>query len=147
MIQINKDPSPRDRFLFCFLWFPLFVTILSVASWFYFIFSHDGKYAQDALRNSFTIWSVGAGLVLAFGIFPTFGKKFMVTLMYIGFPIGFVVSHLVMILIWYLVFTPIGLLLRILGKDVLDMKIDPSAKTYWKKKPEPRPLKDYFRQF
>jgi len=43
-------------------------------------------------------------------------------------------TRLILGIIFFLVITPVGLLARILGKDLLDQKIDKSATTYWKKK-------------
>jgi hypothetical protein len=45
--------------------------------------------------------------------------------------IGWVNTRLLLALIYYLVFTPIGLLSRLLGKDLLDCKWQSQAKTYW----------------
>ena len=48
-----------------------------------------------------------------------------------AFPIGWTVSHLLLGSIFYLVITPIGLLLRALGHDPMERKFDREAKTYW----------------
>jgi len=37
-------------------------------------------------------------------------------------------------MMFYLVFTPIGLLVRLSGNVLLDLKIDKNATTYWKKR-------------
>jgi hypothetical protein len=39
--------------------------------------------------------------------------------------------YLLLVLIFYLVFSPAGIVLRILGKDILHQKSDPSAPSYW----------------
>ena len=41
------------------------------------------------------------------------------------------VSPIVMGAMFYLVFTPIGLLFRLLGKDPLRLRFDPDAASYW----------------
>ncbi|MDH5510464.1 MAG: SxtJ family membrane protein [Nitrospinota bacterium] len=43
-------------------------------------------------------------------------------------------TRLLLGMIYFLIITPVGLLSRILGKDLLDLKIDKSATTHWKKK-------------
>jgi hypothetical protein len=45
--------------------------------------------------------------------------------------LGFVVSNVLLIIFFYLVVTPTGLLARIFGKDFLSLKPDPSAQSYW----------------
>ena len=62
------------------------------------------------------------------------------------FPIGWVLSHLLLAVVFYLVVTPIGLLLRLFRYDALRRRFDRSAQSYWIERgsaPEP---KSYFRQ-
>ena len=48
--------------------------------------------------------------------------------------LGFLMSHLILSLMYYLVFTPIGVVMRIFGKDFLHKQFDKNATTYWIKK-------------
>jgi hypothetical protein len=58
-----------------------------------------------------------------------------------------VVSHVVLLLVFAVVVTPVALLLRLLGRDPLERRPDPRAATYWvDRKTEPDPRR-YFRQF
>jgi len=43
-------------------------------------------------------------------------------------------TRLILIILFYLVFTPIGLILKLLRKDLLDKKIIKAEKSYWRKK-------------
>jgi hypothetical protein len=52
-----------------------------------------------------------------------------------GLLLGKIVSPLVMVIIFFLVVTPIGLLMRILNKDLLNLKFNKS-KSYWIEKNE-----------
>jgi hypothetical protein len=45
--------------------------------------------------------------------------------------LGWVNTRLLLGLFFYLVLTPVGLVLRMLGKDLLQRRIDRSAPTYW----------------
>jgi hypothetical protein len=49
--------------------------------------------------------------------------------------LGWFNTRVILVILFYLVFTPIGLVLRLGGKDILERQIDPEAKTYWKVKP------------
>jgi hypothetical protein len=42
-----------------------------------------------------------------------------------------VLFQAVLLLVFYLVLTPVGILLRALGKDYLSTRTDPGATTYW----------------
>lgn len=59
--------------------------------------------------------------------------------------VGLVVSNGVLALIFYLVVTPIGLILRICGRDALRRKWDRSASTYWIPSRPNTDSRDYFR--
>ena len=62
--------------------------------------------------------------------------------------IGMFITALLTIFIFYIIFTPVGILLRILGKDILNLKADPKLKTYWIDRPSKEFNKsDYERQF
>ena len=54
-----------------------------------------------------------------------------------GLLLGKIVSPLVMVIIFFLVVTPIGLFMRILNKDLLNLKFNKS-KSYWIEKNEPK---------
>ena len=48
--------------------------------------------------------------------------------------IGFFVSKVIITLMFIVFFVPIGLIFRVLGKDLLDKKINKNAASYWLKK-------------
>ena len=54
-----------------------------------------------------------------------------------GILLGKIVSPLVMGIIFFLVVTPTGLIMRLLGKDVLNLKYNDN-KSYWINKNEPK---------
>ena len=51
-----------------------------------------------------------------------------------GIILGAVISPIVMCLVFFLVLTPIGILVKILRKDLLLIKYDKTKKTYWIKR-------------
>ena len=83
------------------------------------------------------IWSLILSLV--FLILGLLNSKILYPLNKIWFRIGLllgrIVSPLVMIIIFFLVVTPISLLMRILDKDLLNLKFNKS-KSYWIEKDE-----------
>ena len=56
-----------------------------------------------------------------------------------GILLGMIMSPLIMVLIFFLVVTPIGLLMRMLKKDLLNLKFDNSRK-YWIEKKGPKSI-------
>ena len=72
---------------------------------------------------------------LFFGlVFPLILKPIYILWMSFAVVMGFIVSHIILSLIFGLVFTPAGLLIRLLRKDPLDEKINPQAESYWIKR-------------
>lgn len=62
-------------------------------------------------------------------------------------PIGWLVSHAVLIGIYFLVITPIGWALRLMGYDPLSRRFDPEAESYWCTHDPADRAERYFRQF
>ena len=54
-----------------------------------------------------------------------------------GIFLGKIISPIIMGIIYFLVVTPIGLIMRLLGKDVLNLKYN-DYKSYWIKKTGPK---------
>lgn len=63
---------------------------------------------------------------------------------WVAFQIGQAVGHVVFALVFVLVITPAGLLLRIAHRDPLQLKKAPGASTYWSKAKEMTPLDRMF---
>jgi hypothetical protein len=92
---------------------------------------------------------IGLGLLLAVVslVRPQALKLLFVGASLVAFPIGLVVGELVMLLMFLLVFTPMALMFRVIGRDALQRKIDRNAKSYWQPKAQPRDASSYYRQF
>lgn len=56
-----------------------------------------------------------------------------------GLLLGRIATPMILGLLLYAVFTPIGLLLRLFGKDLLRLKREPSAPSYWIRRSPPGP--------
>ena len=62
-----------------------------------------------------------------------------------GILLGSLVSPIVMAIVYFLVVTPTGILMRFLGKDLLKMRKTKSASTYWiKRDKQQRTMKNQF---
>jgi hypothetical protein len=92
---------------------------------------------------------VYAGLSLTLGplglLRPTAMRPIWVAWSVVAFPIGWAVSQAVLGLLFFAVFTPIGLLFRAVGRDPLVLR-RPVTGSYWRPKPAARDKRQYFRQ-
>jgi ABC-type uncharacterized transport system permease subunit len=68
-------------------------------------------------------------------------------MIYATLPIGIVVSYVILAATYYLVVTPIGLVLRLCGYDPMQRRFDREAKTYWVPREEEAKMDHVFRQF
>ncbi|GAB5442286.1 MAG: hypothetical protein Fues2KO_26350 [Fuerstiella sp.] len=92
--------------------------------------------------------AAGVGLllvVLAWSV-PAVVRPIYIGLTVVTYPIGLVVSELILLTVFMVVMCPIGLLFRVLGRDSLSRNFDRSATTYWIPRPTAKPAKSYFRQ-
>lgn len=58
-------------------------------------------------------------------------NRFYVRWMQVAHVIGTVVTGVVLSVVFYVVFAPAGVILRLLGKDFLERKLDDHAASYW----------------
>lgn len=95
----------------------------------------------------FTVLSVaGVLLVLLSWYLPAAVAPLFIGVMLITLPIGLVLSEIVLLLVYALVFVPIGMAFRCLGRDRLERHFDRNCDSYWKPKLRPRSLASYYRQ-
>ena len=85
------------------------------------------------------IWS--AIISLVFLILGLMNSKLLTPLNKLWFKFGIIlgaiVAPIVMGFVFFLVVTPIGLFMRIMGKDLLNKKYDKKKETYWIKRDKP----------
>ena len=95
-------------------------------------------------------WLLTPGLLLIIlgAIAPRTLKYIYLGWMGLALVLGFVVSHVILTVFFFLVITPIGLIARLAGKDFLRLKLDRHAKSYWIPREHGRKVvEDYERQF
>ena len=86
------------------------------------------------------IWSVLTSLI--FLILGLLNSKILSPLNKLWFKFGIflgkIVSPFIMGIIFFLVVTPIGLIMKLLGKDLLNLKYNSNNKSYWIEKNGPK---------
>ncbi len=134
--DIPFSPPRRTLRQFAALWLLFFGTLAGTA------FLRDGATAR--------VW-VLAGLALGVGTAglcrPGLVRPVFVGSMVLTFPIGWVVSKVVLAGLYYGVFTPLGLVFRLSGRDVLGLRFEPARVSYWEDRPGAVEARRYFRQF
>ena len=133
MIEFNTNPKPQELRVFA----GGLIVLAGIVAWLY---RHESP-ALSALGPA-----VAAGLGLVGLISPRLVRWLYVAWMAVVFPIGWVVSHLLLGIAWYGVVTPVGCLMRLTGRDPLRLKWDSEAETYWSSRRRERGTDRYFHQ-
>lgn len=136
MIKLNTNPSKRDLRQFAMLWLPIFLCLLA----------YLGPWKSNATVTQGMLIAAAVSLVLG-AVFPVAIKPIFVGAMIVTFPIGYVVSHVLLALTFFLVVTPMALVLKLLGKDPMTRRWNREATTYWEPVPQARNENDYFKQY
>jgi hypothetical protein len=90
----------------------------------------------------------GVALIIPGFLFPKTLKPVYLLWMTLALALGFVVSHVILTVFFFLVITPVGLLARVAGKDFLRLKLDRQTPSYWiPREQRPATPERYERQF
>jgi hypothetical protein len=134
--DIPRNPSRTMLRQFSALWLLFFG---GLAAW------HGWMHGRVELALSLTLLALTIGP--AGIIHPPLVRWLFVGWTMAVFPVGWMVSRVVLAGLFYGLFTPLALLFRLLGRDALGLKRQPEAATYWQTKPAVTDLKRYFQQF
>jgi hypothetical protein len=136
LVQLNRNPSQRDLTWFGLL-FGLFFGLLGLLSW----WRHGLGLAPEIL------WGLAVAVPLVYYAIPPLRRPIYVGWVTLVYPIGLVVSFVVLGVVYYLVVTPVGLALRLSGRDPMQRAFDPSRKSYWLPHQGDPSAARYFRQY
>jgi hypothetical protein len=145
MVELNLRPDTRT--LRQFGWIALVgFGLLALCAWKgWLVFAHLEPETRGTVAM---VLAALAGVSTLFSVvYPKANWPIYVGLTVIAFPIGFVLSYVIMATLFYVVIAPVGFLLRAFGKDPMDRRFLPAAKTYWLDARPARPRESYFKQF
>ena len=134
--DLPLNPSTRTLRQFAGLWI-LFMG--GLALWQYTVHARTGLAVVLAVL-AVTVGPVGLA-------FPRLVRPVFVTWLTLAFPIGWVVSRIILMILFWGVITPIAVVMRLSGRDVLGLRRRPGTATYWTTKERPIGVGSYFRQF
>ncbi|PIW69226.1 MAG: hypothetical protein COW08_08235 [Ignavibacteriales bacterium CG12_big_fil_rev_8_21_14_0_65_30_8] len=83
-------------------------------------------------QSSYLIFGIiGLSLIILALVFPKILKPLNKIWMSIAVILGWFMSRVILIILFYIILTPIGIILKIFRKKFLNLKIDKSTDTYW----------------
>ncbi len=100
-------------------------------------------------KDIYVYFLIASAFLIIWGLlFPNVLLPLQKAWMTIAVVIGWFMTRIILSVLFYIIFTPTGLIARALGKEFLELKIDKSRKSYWIYREErPFDKKDYERQF
>lgn len=95
---------------------------LLIATWQYFVHQHA------------IVWLLVIGILLMLSavIIPQILNPLRLVWDRVGHVLGVINTAIILFLLYFLIITPVGLIMRLLGKSSLDLKFERNAATYWK---------------
>jgi len=102
---------------------------------------------RENMTAAVVFWAAAIALRALSLIKPSWVKPVFIALSVVTWPIGWVISHVALAIVYYGVFTPLALVFKLIGRDAMTRKFDPDAETYWEAyNPDTGPAR-YLRQF
>ncbi len=133
MIKPSWYPAKKQLRQFAAVCLPGFAVI----GWLWFWPSHP--------TAAYVCWGLGVAAFLIGMLVPDAIRPLYAALMAVSLPIGWLVSALFLRVIFYLVFTPIGLVFRLMNRDVLRVR-KPPGNSYWLDHAQRTDSASYYRQ-
>jgi hypothetical protein len=136
LVRIDSHPPPSRLRVFGGLWLVFFALCGAIA----------GK-ATGSVWPAAWLWMVAAAVPAVGWTVPGSVRLVYLAVAYASYPFSCALSHLILAGVYYLVLTPIGLLLRLLGYDPMARRPDTEARSYWRRPRRAEHIEGYFRQY
>lgn len=145
IVDINWNPTRKEL-----RWFAgLLIIFCGIVAWMVNESSQPIVSTLPRVISPFAIAIAVAGAVI--GI-TGLARPDWVRYVYVGWmiavsPIAFVVSNLIVAIVFYLVVAPIGFAMKLVRRDALHLEFRDETTSYWQEKQMPKDPRRYFRQY
>lgn len=136
LIKINVHPSPGQLRLFGLLLTAALTIIGAMLS------KKTGGSSYPVV-----LWCLAGTVALLTAAAPRALRYLYLGLTYAALPIGLVVSTTMLLLIFYLLLTPLALVFKVIGRDALHRRIRPGQGSYWNARRSTDEARRYLRQY
>ena len=145
MVELNLRPDART--LRQFGWIALggfgLLALLAWNGW--LAFAYLGEASRASVALGLAVLAAVSGLFSL--VYPKANLPIYLGLTIAAFPIGFVLSYVIMGTLFYVVVAPLGVVMRLFGHDPIERRIQRAAKAYWVDARPQRARDSYFKQF
>lgn len=145
MLQLNLSPDERTLKQFGFIALGAFGLLAANAFFETWMFSSGLGAARVPV--AYALAGI-AGLSSLFSLlWPKANKPLFLGLTLVSYPIGLVMSYVILGVLFFGIFAPIGGLLRATGADPMQRGLRKGERSYWSSTRANRTKESYFRQF
>lgn len=137
LIHVNWNPSRKDIRSFGLIGL---VALTAVALMLFFL-------KGVSFKVSLVIFFVGLFIFLCSIVSFKLTRWLYLSLTFVTLPIGLFISFVLMSIFYFALITPLGLFFRLIGRDPLNRKFEPDAKSYWIERKKVTDIKRYFHQY
>jgi hypothetical protein len=145
LVEINFNPDTKTLRQFGVIAFAGFGLLAALAYYEKLIFSFGLGEARMPVAMTFAALATIAALCSL--VAPRANRLLYVGLTLLAFPIGFVLSYVILATLFFLIIGPIAILFRLFGQDPMRRGNDPNASTYWLEAHPARDKESYFHQY
>ena len=137
LVEIKREASQREVRQFAFGWLPAACLVLSIVA----------VVRYGSVMTAMLLVTLAAASVLLGALRPRVMRTVLLVWTWAAFPFGWLASLVLFAVVYFLLITPIGLVLRAAVRDPLARRLDRDAKSYWTPRPPAPDADRYFRQF
>lgn len=142
--QLNLKPTPRELRQFGFIALAAFGVLGAL------LYGQVLPLARHlggaAAAVAWGLWAAGLASAVLSLLAPRANWPLYAALMVIAYPIGWVLSHVILGLVFFGLITPLGLIFRLVGRDALHLRSS-GADSYWVPARRTESPERYFRQY
>ncbi len=136
IVEINRDPNSTELRIFAVAQL-FFFAVVSVA-----VYRTFDSWIAAAILLPLATVTAAVGLMV-----PNWLRRFYIAWMTAVAPLSWLMSHVVLAVVYYGAITPIGLLMRLCRHDPMNREFDADATSYWVPRTTANGVDRYFRQF
>lgn len=145
LVEVDFNPDRKTLRQFGVIAFVGFGVVAALAYYEKLVFAFG--LGEARVPVAIGLVAVGTVALLFSLIAPKANRVLYVGLTLLAFPIGFVLSYVIMGTLFFLMIGPIAVVFRLFGRDSMHRSYDPSAPTYWQDAKPARDKDSYFHQY
>lgn len=145
LVEFDLNPDIKTLRQFGFIAVGGFGVLAALAYYERLVFSFGLGSARVPFATALAAIGLLAGLISL--VAPRANRVLYVGLTLLAFPVGIVLSYLILGALFFLIIGPIAVLFRVARPDPLRRRFDPATRSYWEEARPARDKESYFHQY